>query len=160
MKVDYVPTMTPSVDAEVALNEVRRIFAPDPAAEERFQKVFGGQRALESEKKLMLAILEDAFCMLQIKRCRTQRCCEEEKNPKARYDCKFHEALDWIFGKGDEWHQEDYLFTFETICEVLGFNPEYLRSGIKKFFESYPERFKRRIGKTIHRRKRADLIAV
>jgi len=38
---------------------------------------------------------------------------------------KYREAYSWIHQTGD-----DYVFSFESVCEALGIEPEYLRLGI------------------------------
>jgi hypothetical protein len=38
---------------------------------------------------------------------------------------KYREAYSWIHKRGD-----DYVFSFENVCEALGIDPEYLRLGI------------------------------
>jgi hypothetical protein len=38
---------------------------------------------------------------------------------------RYLEAYRWVFE-----NTEDYVFSFENVCEALGFNPEYIRAGI------------------------------
>lgn len=38
---------------------------------------------------------------------------------------KYREAYSWIHSRND-----DYVFSFENVCEALGLDPEYLRLGI------------------------------
>ncbi len=67
---------------------------------------------LEPEKKLMCAILEDAVDVL-------------DKNRKARTSKGmelYQDTIRWI-----EERDTDGLFSFENICDVLGFNSNYLR---------------------------------
>jgi hypothetical protein len=40
----------------------------------------------------------------------------------------FHEAEEWILEEDSEW-----LFSFENTCEVLGFNPQYVRQGLMRW---------------------------
>ena len=71
--------------------------------------------ALEPERHLMLAILEDAVVSFQ-------------KNLHARTAKKraqFEEAEAWILQAGDS-----ALFSFESICNILGIEPTYLRRGL------------------------------
>ena len=70
---------------------------------------------LEPEKRLTLAILQDAVDCFQ-------------KYMFARNDrgrAIFDETEQWIMEENTDW-----LFSFEGICEVLGFNPEYVRNGL------------------------------
>jgi hypothetical protein len=74
---------------------------------------------LGPEKRLMLAVLEDALkCFQSAKR---KRLCEE--------------AEQWILEEGSTW-----IFSFENICEVLTINPEYLRQGLLRWKEKKLER--------------------
>lgn len=38
---------------------------------------------------------------------------------------RYREACAWIYKKGDE-----YIFSFDSVCEGLGIDPDYLRSGL------------------------------
>ena len=67
------------------------------------------------EKKLMLAILDDAIDCFQ----------KYIFAYNSRRKAIFHEAEDWILEENS-----DRLFSFENICEVLGFNPKYVRKGL------------------------------
>lgn len=41
-------------------------------------------------------------------------------------DCRqFKEAYHWVHDSSD-----DYVFSFESVCEALGINPDYLRLGL------------------------------
>ncbi|MCC6764249.1 MAG: hypothetical protein IT293_06270 [Deltaproteobacteria bacterium] len=69
----------------------------------------------DGERRLMLAVLEDAVnCfMKQI----------HATDPKARR--LFEDAEGWIAAEDRTW-----FFSFDNVCEALGLNPEYLRAGI------------------------------
>ncbi len=70
---------------------------------------------LEPEKRIMLAILQDAIDCFQ-------------KYMFARNDrgrAIFDETEHWITEENNDW-----LFSFEGICECLGFDPEYIRKGL------------------------------
>ena len=77
-------------------------------------------RSLEPEKRLVLAILEDAILTFQ-------------DNHAARDGKKkrlFDQANVWIFNVSDDW-----VFSFKNICHVLEFNPEYIRKGLAQWRE-------------------------
>lgn len=38
---------------------------------------------------------------------------------------RYREAYNWVMLKGDE-----YIFSYENVCEGLGVDPEYLRNGL------------------------------
>ena len=42
----------------------------------------------------------------------------------------FRESKDWILERNDDW-----LFSFENICEVLGFNPGYIYQRLLRWKE-------------------------
>ena len=87
-------------------------FSGDPVDREVFNKNFKqGNKALEPEKRLMLAILEDAIW-----------CLKKSKLKQA--------AWEWI-----EAEREEFVFSFENICDELGFNPEYLRKRLRAYVE-------------------------
>jgi hypothetical protein len=90
-------------------------FQPDPLFSER---CFADRRCnirLEPEKRLMLAILEEAVYCFQ-------------DNYSAQHGKKkrlFDSAHRWFFRVIGDW-----VFSFENICSVLELNPEYIRKGL------------------------------
>jgi hypothetical protein len=87
-------------------------------ASEQFAETFRRREYLEPEKALLLAVLEDAVdCFLEYHMA-------EDRVGKAR----FQEAEEWIMQSGNEW-----LFSYENVCELLGLNPEYLRRGLRQW---------------------------
>ena len=70
---------------------------------------------LEPEKRLMLAVLDDAINCY-----RDNLFSRHEKNKRL-----FDEAKEWITAPGGDW-----IFCFDNVCESLGFNPEYVRRGL------------------------------
>jgi hypothetical protein len=69
----------------------------------------------EGEQELMLAVLEDAINSFQ-----SYLVAGNEKDKK-----QFQEVQQWIQGKNEDW-----LFSFDNICETLGLNPSYVRRGL------------------------------
>jgi hypothetical protein len=69
-------------------------------------------------KRLMLAVLEDAL-----------NCLDKHANAK-HGDCLriYREAEQWFYRNYD-----DSIFSFSTVCETLGIEPNYLRSGLRKW---------------------------
>jgi len=88
---------------------VTSLFQPDTLLPEQYLETFRRRFYLEPEKKLMLAVLEDAIACFQ-------------KYIFAR-DGKgkmlFQEAEEWVQERGGDW-----LFSFANVCETLGFDPE------------------------------------
>jgi hypothetical protein len=90
------------------------ITALDPADGEVFESLFK-KTVREGEKELMLAILEDAINSFQ-----SYIVAGNEKERK-----QFQEVQEWILGKNQDW-----LFSFDNVCETLGLDPSYLRRGL------------------------------
>lgn len=70
---------------------------------------------VQSEGRLMLAILQDAVDCYQRHAL--------ARNPRHR--AEFEEAKQWITSSDSDW-----VFSFENICNVLGIDPDYVRSGL------------------------------
>ena len=101
--------------------KVSSLFQTDTLLPEQYLDTFRRKTHLEPEKRLMLAVLEDAIACFQ-------------KYIHAR-DGKgktlFRDATEWI-----EEENADWLFSFENICEMLGFNPRYVRNGLMRWKEA------------------------
>jgi hypothetical protein len=74
----------------------------------------------EGEEKLMLAVLEDAVTCFQKY--------VLAKDPRGK--ALFRGAEDWILEQNSDW-----IFSFASICEVLGLSPEYVRQGLMRWKE-------------------------
>ncbi len=89
-----------------------RILEPDTFLPSQFYGNRGLSRQLEGEKRLMLAILKDAVeCLEKYRKARSS-------SSKALY----LNAYEWVEDRGTTW-----LFSFSNICDLLGFDPDYLR---------------------------------
>jgi hypothetical protein len=96
------------------------LFQPDTLLPAQYFDTVRRKANSEPEKKLMLAILEYAVASFQ------KYIFARDSKGKA----KFHETEDWILEENSEW-----IFSFENICEVLGFNPSYVRQGLLRWKE-------------------------
>ena len=96
------------------------LFQPDILVPTQYLENFCGKAHLEPEKSFMLAILEYAVASFQ------KHIFARDSKGKA----EFHETEDWILEKNSDW-----IFSFENICEVLGFNPSYVRQGLLRWKE-------------------------
>jgi len=112
--------------ASSSVDDILYLFQPDTLLAEQYFDDRRGQ-SLAPEKRLALAILEDAILTLQ-------------HNHAARDGQKkrlFDQVQVWLFNVSDDW-----VFSFENICHVLEFNPEYIRKGLamerKGIGESHP----------------------
>ena len=97
------------------------IFQPDSLATTQFEDTMHRATPLEPEKKLLLAVLEDAVICFQ-------------DNFFARERKKrllFEETEQWIFSE-----RSDRLFAFESLCHSLNLNPHYIRHGLRQWQES------------------------
>lgn len=92
-------------------------FAPDTMLASQF---FDRLRACErhGEWRLMVAILEDAVNVYL----------KQAAAPHPHQQRLFEEAEEWI-----EQSDRQYVFSFESICDMLGIDPSYLRGGLHRW---------------------------
>lgn len=91
------------------------LFQPDILIQSQYFQHMRRKNPLGPEKRLMLAILEDAVTCFQ-KQLRT-------KSTKGK--TLFRDAEAWILEEDGSW-----LFSFANICEMLGLNADYVRRGL------------------------------
>src|SRR4029453_5019535 len=91
------------------------LFQPDSLLSTHYFLTLRRKTILEPEKRLMLAILEDAINCFQ----------DNLLAQNVRRRRLFEEAEEWIVEVDG-----DCVFSFENICEALGFNPAYVRQGL------------------------------
>jgi hypothetical protein len=105
--------------------KIASLFQPDTVLSAQYFENIRRKTLLEAEKKLMLAILEDAVNCFQ-----DNLSAQNGKGKKL-----FEEAEQWIVDRASDW-----IFSFEHICEALGFNPEYVRQGLLQWRERHRSR--------------------
>lgn len=94
-----------------------RILEPDTFLPSQFYGSGVLSRQLEGEKRLMLAILKDAV-----------ECLEKYRGARSSSGSELYQnTLEWIEDKSIGW-----LFSFNNICDLLGFDPDYLRDFLLK----------------------------
>lgn len=94
------------------------LFEPDTLLPAQYFAAFSREGGLVRERRLMLAVLQDAVeCYQKYALARDPRGVE-----------LFKDASEWIESGEREWP-----FSYENICEVLGLNPEYIRKGLSKW---------------------------
>ena len=103
---------------------VASLFQPDTLLPAQYLETVRRKTHLESEKKLMLAVLEDAVACFQ----------KYAPARDVRGQSLFREAEEWIL-QGD---RNDWLFSFDSICEALDLNPKYIREGLLSWREKQP----------------------
>lgn len=96
------------------------LFQPDILLPAQYAATMKRRNYLEPEKRLMLAVLEDAIWCFQ------HSLLARDKKRKVL----FSEAEEWLMEENG-----DALFSFESICEVLGLNPKYVREGLMRWKE-------------------------
>jgi hypothetical protein len=97
---------------------IAALFQPDAVLAEQYFENFRRSSPLEPEKILFLAVLEDGI-----------RCLQDNfltQNDKKKI--LFQDAEAWIFGSDSDW-----IFSFASVCAVLGFDPQYLRRGLRNW---------------------------
>ena len=108
-------------DASLGVEEkMGSLFQPDTLFPAQYFDTVRRKANSEPEKKLMLAILEDAIDCFQ----------KYIFARDGRGKGIFREAEDWILEENS-----DRLFSFETVCDALGFNPSYVRQGLLRWKE-------------------------
>ena len=96
------------------------LFQPDTLLSAQYFAHFRRNALLAPEKRLMLAILEEAIKCFQ----------ENLLTQTGRSNRLFEEAKHWVIETDKDW-----IFSFESICETLGINPAYLRQGLLRWKE-------------------------
>jgi len=94
------------------------MFQPDTLAPAQYFETVRTRASLEPEKRLMLAVLEDAVLCFQ----------KGSSAGDRRRKALFPDAEEWIMEENRDWP-----FSFENICEVFGINPAYLRQGLLRW---------------------------
>ena len=94
------------------------IFQPDILIEAQFQSSHRRRFHLDPERVLMLAVLQDAVL-----------CFQEHVVAQCKRKQSLHrEAEEWISNS-----DRSYMFSFENVCETLGFDANYMRDGLLRW---------------------------
>jgi len=94
---------------------IASLFQPDTVLSTQYFENLRRKTLLEPEKRLMFAILEDGVhCYL-----------ENLGASDAKKKQIFEEAAAWITQIDGDW-----VFSFDSVCNALGLNPEYVRQGL------------------------------
>ena len=96
------------------------LFEPDMLLPALYLENFHRKTPVEPERRLMLAVLEDAINCFQ-----ANLMAQGKRGKKL-----FNEAEDWIMEQDNDW-----MFSFVSICEILLLNPEYVRQGLLQWKE-------------------------
>ena len=99
-----------------------RILEPDVFLPSQFYGANGLSRKLEGEKRLMIAILKDAV-----------ECLEKYRGSRSSAGrIHYDNAIEWVEDPSTDW-----LFSFNNICDLLGFDPNYMREVLLKRENKY-----------------------
>ena len=100
---------------------VASLFGPEVILPSQFSEQAGLKQSDRGEKRLMLAVLEEAVATFQ-----------RHAGTKTRHGQRvFREAEEWIESTDDSWP-----FAFENICHALDIEPEFLRRGLRSWKEA------------------------
>ena len=99
--------------------------APDAILPMQFFQSLRSKGRYDGERRLMIAILEDAVNVFMKQLFAT--------DPKARQ--LYLDAEEWISAADPSW-----FFSFENVCNTLDLNPEYLREGLLKWRDAQRKR--------------------
>jgi hypothetical protein len=94
------------------------VFQSDILMPEQFLATYQRTFRLDPEKVLMLAVLQDAVTCFQ----------ENIAATCKRKSALYYEAEEWFLAD-----DRTYLFSFENICDALGFDAGYLRQGLMRW---------------------------
>src|ERR1700756_4131118 len=91
------------------------VFQPDILIPTQYLATYQRRFHLDPERGLMLAVLQDAII-----------CFQEYLGATCKRKKALHEdAEEWLFNR-----DRSYLFSFENVCDALGFEADYLRQGL------------------------------
>lgn len=111
--VQEAPSRSPMIEEKAMM-----IFQPDILIEAQFHSSHQRRYHLDPERVLMLAVLQDAVV-----------CFQEHVVAKCKRKQSLHrEAEEWISNT-----DRSYLFSFENVCETLGFDAHYMRDGLLRW---------------------------
>src|SRR5262245_66568030 len=109
-----------TIDHSNVDNKCISLFEPDALMSTKYLESFRLKTPIEPEKMLMLAVLEDAI------NCFQTNVMAERGRAKKLLD----ETMAWFLDPNDDW-----TFSFVSICEILHLNPEYVRGGLLRWKE-------------------------
>jgi hypothetical protein len=99
-------------------DNIASLFQPDTVLAAQYFDNLRRKTLLEPEKKLLLAILEDGI------KCFQDNVLAQSGKAKKLFD----ETEEWVLERDSDW-----VFSFENICEALGFDPQYVRQGLLRW---------------------------
>jgi hypothetical protein len=98
--------------------DMGKLFEPDAILPAQFYAMFKCSQYKEPERRLMVAVLEDAVSCLSM----------NPRDCNLRQRKQYEEAKQWVTAE----EETEWIFSFTNICEVLGMDPSYLRRGLTR----------------------------
>jgi len=94
------------------------LFGPEVILPSQFNEQVSLKQTDRGEKRLMLAVLEEAVATFQ-----------RNVDAKSRHGQRvFREAEEWIWSNDSSWP-----FAFENVCHALDIEPAFLRRGLERW---------------------------
>jgi hypothetical protein len=98
--------------------KITSLFQPDTLLSAHYCGNLRRTTLIQPEMRLTLAILEDAINCFQ----------DNLTAESGKGKMLFNEAEEWILEEDGDW-----IFSFRNVCELLGFNPAYVRQGLLRW---------------------------
>lgn len=119
----------PSVPVE---EKAMMVFQPDILIGAQYQSTYRRRFYLDPERVLMLAVLQDAVVCFQ----------ENVAANCKRKQLLHQDAEAWILNE-----DSSYLFSFENVCDALGYDAGYMREGLMRWKRAVMENQARKGGR-------------
>jgi len=100
-------------------SDLGKLFEPDTLSQDQFYSTMRKCEPGDPERRLMVAVLEDVVACLSI----------DLGQCSSRQRLDFYDAQAWINAPNNS----NWVFSFSSICETLGLDPEYLRRGLNQW---------------------------
>ena len=111
------------------------LFGPETLLPTQYFDHVATEAAFQPEKRLMLAVLEEAIATFQ------RHVSAETRRSKRLVE----DVEEWVSGTQSEWP-----FSFDNICAALDLDPQYLRTGLERW-KSAQTRKQHAGGPTVYR---------
>jgi hypothetical protein len=98
--------------------KIASLFQPDTLLSDQYFENLRRKTFFEPEKRLMLAVLEDAIRYYQ----------DNWFSRNSKRKRIFDETEEWILTPDSDW-----VFSYDHVCETLGLSPAYLRRGLLRW---------------------------
>lgn len=111
---------TRECEATTQRGSVPRLIEPEILLPSQYYDALAPHVGFEGERRLMLAVLEDAVACYQ----------KNVTATRPRAQRLYQEAEAWLFNEDG-----GLIFSFEAVCTVLGIHPEYFRTSLLRWKE-------------------------